>query len=151
MNITRHNKRIKMSIDEIWSECIRMWHDCCFNSRYKNLNIQAAKYNWLLDNGYEYVYSNCFFCATTSRCETCPGVLVDKDFKCYNKAYSYETNRLAFYNKLLELNAIRMKKQRHICLAQPVRSIKQALHYLTPCRLTLRTNPRVHAWLWWNF
>lgn len=38
-----------------------------------------------------------------------------------------------------------------ICLAKPLRSIKKALHYWKPTRLTLKVNPRIHAWLWWNF
>jgi len=33
----------------------------------------------------------------------------------------------------------------------PHRSIKMALRYWYPKRLTLKSNPRVHAWLWWNF
>ena len=36
-------------------------------------------------------------------------------------------------------------------LAYPLRSIRQALRYASPKRLTLKSNPRVHAWLWWNF
>ena len=36
-------------------------------------------------------------------------------------------------------------------LAVPRRSLRKALRYWHPHRLTLRHNPRVHAWLWWNF
>jgi hypothetical protein len=36
-------------------------------------------------------------------------------------------------------------------LKKPIRSFKSALRYLIPERLTLETNPRIHAWLWWNF
>jgi len=38
-----------------------------------------------------------------------------------------------------------------MCLAQPIRSLKKAWAYIIPRRLTLKSNPRVHAWLWWNF
>lgn len=31
------------------------------------------------------------------------------------------------------------------------RSLKIALRYWWPHRLTMKYNPRVHAWLWWNF
>ena len=36
-------------------------------------------------------------------------------------------------------------------LARPIRSLKKALQYIVPRRLTLKSNPRIHAWLWWNF
>jgi len=32
----------------------------------------------------------------------------------------------------------------------PRRNLRQALRYWRPRRLTLRHNPRIHAWLWWN-
>ena len=35
--------------------------------------------------------------------------------------------------------------------AKPARKLKIALKYWLPCRLTLKHNPRIHAWLWWNF
>ena len=40
---------------------------------------------------------------------------------------------------------------RTMVLHRPLRSWKQALRYLLPYRLTLPHNPRIHAWLWWNF
>jgi hypothetical protein len=36
-------------------------------------------------------------------------------------------------------------------LARPIRRLKIALLYWYPKRLTLKCNPRIHAWLWWNF
>jgi len=38
-----------------------------------------------------------------------------------------------------------------IVFKKPLRSLRQALHYWLPRRLTLKHNPRIHAWLWWNF
>lgn len=35
--------------------------------------------------------------------------------------------------------------------AKPKRKLRQAFQYWWPKRLTLKSNPRVHAWLWWNF
>lgn len=37
---------------------------------------------------------------------------------------------------------------RKVVLAKPIRSLKHALQYSIPHRLTLKTNPRIHAWLW---
>ena len=38
-----------------------------------------------------------------------------------------------------------------LVLAKPIRAFRQALRFWRPKRLTLKSNPRVHAWLWWNF
>ena len=36
-------------------------------------------------------------------------------------------------------------------LKRPIRTLRVALRYFIPRRLTLDCNPRVHVWLWWNF
>ena len=38
-----------------------------------------------------------------------------------------------------------------IVFKKPYRTFKMAMRYWYPRRLTLKCNPRVHAWLWWNF
>lgn len=38
-----------------------------------------------------------------------------------------------------------------IVLKRPIRSLKIALDYAIPKRLTLKDIPPVYAWLWWNF
>lgn len=38
-----------------------------------------------------------------------------------------------------------------IVIAKPIRSLRIALRYIIPRRLTMLHDPRVHAWLWWNF
>jgi len=38
-----------------------------------------------------------------------------------------------------------------IKLKLPVRSFIKAIKYIIPKRLTLKSSPRIHAWLWWNF
>jgi len=42
-------------------------------------------------------------------------------------------------------------KMRIMALARPIRRIRIAFRYWRPTRLTLKRNPRIHAWLWWNF
>jgi len=44
-----------------------------------------------------------------------------------------------------------VKSNRKIVLVKPVRRLKIAFKYWLPKRLTLKSNPRIHAWLWWNF
>jgi len=52
----------------------------------------------------------------------------------------------------LEATAWWMRKNnKQIVLAIPIRSLKRAFRYWRPKRLTLESNPRLHAWLWWNF
>lgn len=36
-------------------------------------------------------------------------------------------------------------------IKRPIRSLWMALRYIIPKRLTMRHNPRISAWLWWNF
>jgi hypothetical protein len=36
-------------------------------------------------------------------------------------------------------------------LAKPTRTVRRAMRYWRPKRLTLKENPPVYAWLWWNF
>jgi hypothetical protein len=36
-------------------------------------------------------------------------------------------------------------------LKRPIRTLRMALRYLTPTRLTLPHNPPIYAWLWWNY
>jgi len=43
------------------------------------------------------------------------------------------------------------EKNWSMVIAKPTRNIKRALCYWYPKRLTLKDNPRIHAWLWWNF
>ena len=38
-----------------------------------------------------------------------------------------------------------------LVLAKPKRRLRVTLSYWYPRRLTLKSNPRIHAWLWWNF
>ena len=39
----------------------------------------------------------------------------------------------------------------NMVVKKPLRHWRVALRYWYPRRLTLPCNPRVHAWLWWNF
>jgi len=36
-------------------------------------------------------------------------------------------------------------------LKRPARSMRNALRYIVPRKITLETNPPIYAWLWWNF
>jgi hypothetical protein len=38
-----------------------------------------------------------------------------------------------------------------IALKSPRRNLKTALKYWKPTRLTLKTNPKIMAWFWWNY
>jgi len=56
------------------------------------------------------------------------------------------------FNNEIRFNSEQQKKiGMRIVMAKPTRSFRQAMRYWLPHRLTLKCNPRVHAWLWWNF
>lgn len=98
------------TLDEVWSECIRMHEDL---SKPKN---GQSKYIWLQDNGYEpwTIFAECFFCQYANAaspanrtCQNCPAVLVDPEFSCTDIKYTYDTYDGKFATKLKELNKIR--------------------------------------------
>ena len=45
----------------------------------------------------------------------------------------------------------KMRKKFGMVLKKPTRNLRMALRYWFPKRLTLECNPRIHAWVWWNF
>lgn len=106
-------KDIKLSLEMTWKECLRMWKDITTLPKYAGMEITAAKILWLQDNGYDEidVQGECFFCQynkehydwSSRSCDNCPGVMVDKDFSCFDPEYNYDDTPKLFYAKLVEL------------------------------------------------
>ena len=96
-----------MEIKDVWDDCIRMWEWIC----------DELPNNWTPDdsiNRYKLKYVKkfnvpmCSFCAygrwkTGYKCGNCPGRLVDPDFSCFNREYSFEERPYEFLAKLKEL------------------------------------------------
>lgn len=97
----------KLSLDETWEKCLRMWK--WIDERWdglKNVDSLKAQYNGVHD-----LSINCHFCMYTFGCAGCAGRLVDPGFSCYNKEYCYDKKPKEFYQKLLELNAVRLSSR----------------------------------------
>lgn len=98
-------------LNTCWKNCLRMWKWVASESG-ESTYIGCLKTSWLVANGFSGIRGNCFFChydhtEGNGNCETCPAVLVDDNFRCWNKGYNYTANPKAFYAKLVELNNTR--------------------------------------------
>ncbi len=107
----------KLTLDETWELCLKMWkwinESTKAGSRH---NVRQLKEMWTTGNGFVFMEEDCFFCEYDIRresqiCRLCPGKKVDKTFKCENPIYHYENNPIKFYEKLVELNKIRLAKK----------------------------------------
>lgn len=98
-----------MNIDEVWKNCIEMWKYISENYGGSLENVKALKGEWLEDHGFKNIKNNCFFCEVAmGTCGNCPGRLVDKSFSCLREEYDWCEKPVEFYNKICELNAIRV-------------------------------------------
>ena len=112
----------KLTLEESWKYCLKMWKWIKEESKkvelhegeYLFLKIEELKREWLKLNKMDEIYNNCFFCKygydnkqTKYSCNSCPGVLIDKDFRCNDDKYAYDKNPELFYKELLRLNKIR--------------------------------------------
>ncbi len=111
-------KPIPTTENEVWSECIRMWHDVAVDPKYIVIDsVTERKWHWLINNNY-YIFdicAYCFFCESTkvedeTTCTRCPGRKVDREFSCFNKKHAFENKPIKFYKELLRLNEIRLTK-----------------------------------------
>jgi len=113
----------KMTLDETWDKCLRMWKWIAKEEKRKGnrILVDALKQSWLLNHGYQTkdIEADCFFCeycrthesknSDSTRCVLCPGKKVDKSFHCASIRYHYAHRPIAFYKKICELNRIRLK------------------------------------------
>ena len=106
----------KLTLNETWTECLKMWKWIAGQKRKGNINnVGFLKKRWLKNNGYcaDSVSGNCFFCEYVDKrdrgCELCPGRKIDQRFACSNSDYNYFYRPADFYKKLKKLNKIRLK------------------------------------------
>lgn len=108
-----------LSLEESWNKCLEMWKwiaeaELGNPGKY---HVESYKEMWLQENfGGRTPTANCFFCDYTDHrhddcCLTCPAVLIDPLFDCDDDLYSYLIKPVAFYNKLVELNEIRLRRK----------------------------------------
>ena len=122
-----------MTLDEIWSECIRMWRWIVKMIKAGDERpVVILKREWIILNGYMgAVRLNCFFCHFVFQgpkspktkyidgldCENywrnCPAKRISKSFYCTRLDYAYEEYPKAFLAELLRLNKIRTSSRGH--------------------------------------
>lgn len=97
-------------LDEAWKQCLEMWKWIAGQDG----EVTTLKEEWMRQtDNYGRIRDNCYFCHYSADdgdecdCYHCPGVLVDPTFNCHYPTYHYEYSPLEFYQKLLELDAIR--------------------------------------------
>ena len=102
----------KMTLDECWRECLRMWYTVS-----KKVNVPEAKSRWCKKNyPGKHLHNNCFFChysrvlSQGMNCKNCPGVLIDSTWRCNNDSNRYYDKPKEFYKSLKQLNKIRLGK-----------------------------------------
>ncbi len=101
----------KLNLDETWRLCLEMWKWIAGEAG--ALFVPILKEQWLREHGYEdRLQADCFFCDYSKGrgCLPCPGKEVDEAFDCTCTDYDYCDNPIKFYNKLVSLNEIRLKK-----------------------------------------
>ena len=108
-------------LDRCWKNCLWMWK--WVSKTYDGTReVATLKDEWLKSHRFRNeVEANCFFCEwhnahgggnyeyrNITICKHCPGVYVSKSFCCQSHfSYKYDENPVAFYRKLLQLDAKR--------------------------------------------
>jgi hypothetical protein len=108
-----------LTLNETWKKCLEMWHWIAEVElgNPKTYHTETLKERWLRDNfGRKYPSCGCFFCDYDEHHNdncliSCPASLVDEDFDCSNEPYNYADHPVTFYNKLVELNEIRLRRK----------------------------------------
>ena len=104
----------KLTLNKTWTECLRMWKWIAKEKKAGNLSrVVILKSKWLNEHGYnaDEIQDTCFFCDYVRRktCCDCPGKKVNPGFDCEDENCEYDSEPIAFYNKLVALNKKRLK------------------------------------------
>ena len=106
-----------MLLNEVWEWCSKLWDDIYDKPGLVCENKEA----WMVENGFEDIRNDCFFCHYAHNefikpenhgcmCDFCPGVLVDPKFDCSHFDYHYENNPKEFRRKIRQLDKKRVGK-----------------------------------------
>lgn len=105
-----------MNLNKTWEQCLKMWRWIVRQPCPRH--IGSLKWEWLKENGFRDIESECFFCEYDNKsikpdaCKNCPGYKIDKKFGCCNDDYHYYHKPAAFLRKITELNKIRLAKKK---------------------------------------
>lgn len=102
-------------LEETWQLCLEMWKWIAENYKKGENCVASLKRKWLETNGIRINDRDacCFFCQYAHKhagcTNSCPGKLVNKSFECFSPDYHYSNEPTKFYEKLVELNEMRLK------------------------------------------
>ena len=101
------------NLDEVWTKCLIMWRYIVKKwKKNKRLRIDILKREYLKNNHYVHLLSDCHFCDYCKQCCTnCPGTLVDENFSCINISYNHFYKPDKFLQKIEQLNKKRLLKK----------------------------------------
>lgn len=106
-----------MTLKKTWENCMSLWrHVYRRKMAGDERSVDELKTEWCKKHGFSGMSGNCFFCEYIEKTfperecnEGCPGSLVDPEFSCEDRKYSYSHNPIAFYNKLRSLHRLYLK------------------------------------------
>lgn len=105
-------KTQKMTLDETWKNCLKLWKFVARRVR-GHTTVYDLKAEWMDEHNFYGVELNCFFCeASAGNCRTCPGAIIDPDFRCDNDEYDWNNHPIKFYKELVSLNRKRKRQNR---------------------------------------
>ena len=124
----------------MWHNCLRLWKWVStqwVKEKFSPDNVWDLKKRWLYMHPFKIIAGGkylCFFCEHARRtfevnignrpqplgvdekiwtkCDYCPGRLVDPDFFCGNTQYHHVHHPELFYAKLVQLNALREQRSK---------------------------------------
>lgn len=106
----------KLTLNRTWVWQLKMSGWIAEQKKMGNLlSVPSLKREWLRNNWTgKPLHLRCFFCEYNEKsgCMECPGVLVDRQFRCNVKKYHYSDHPIPFYNKLVSLDRKRKKKNK---------------------------------------
>ena len=113
----------RLTLRKAFSLCREQWEWLVGEIRMgSGKSVYRLKDDWICGNNHgigDRIECYCFFCEYSTRhcgknedeCNHCPGRLIDPEFNCCNKAYSYCNKPLQFHAKIVELEATFLKRK----------------------------------------
>lgn len=110
----------RLTLNYVWAECIKMYtYVVKQKAAGDGRDVSSLKQMWLNRRGYKTneLCSDCFFCEYDERhkkpninCKLCPAAIVDPDFFCGNRPYTWSKYPNLFLRELLRLDKKRRTK-----------------------------------------
>ena len=109
------------ALNRAWKRCIKMWTFIAKDLEKSDSDVYELKDQWAYEHDHDKLraHHNCHFCAYAKshilddyNCKhSCPGKMVDPDFRCQGRRWDWRKKPVAFYERLLVLYGKWSKKQ----------------------------------------